>query len=146
MPYVILLEDHPIYGTVLTKGTDLPVYYHEGGNDYVPEGTIKVVHDQSRGAIHVANIPESICFQFSKEVRPEFNKGDVVINKKGGIPFRVSSWSQRSGDVWYQSDFGDNNNLAWGAMESDLRLATKHEKSQNTWALDYASQPSKKTV
>jgi hypothetical protein len=83
------------------------------------------------------SVPKSLCTCVFKVVKSQFEPGQIVIKKGCEIPFRITSIKWHRVDFWLQDGWGDSQNLASGAMESDVRLATDEEIVKNKEYISY---------
>jgi len=74
-----------------------------------------------------------------KTITPKYKVGDIIIHKSAGsqaIPMRIASYELTCGEIWYQSDFGESQEMAHGMLESCSRLADEAECKRSGWALE----------
>jgi hypothetical protein len=82
-------------------------------------------------------VPKRLCTCVFKVVESKFHVGQIVIKKGTEIPFRIYGITWDRVDFWLKDGWGMSQNLASGAMESDVRLATEDEIANNQYYIRY---------
>jgi hypothetical protein len=82
-------------------------------------------------------VPKDLCTCVFKVMESQFEIGQIVIKKGSEFAFRICSITWDRVDFWFADGWGVAQNLASGALQSDVRLATEEEISKSLAYITY---------